>query len=74
MGGCPSTRRGLAPAGVALDSGGLGKGLAADLVADRLRGLPSYAIECMGDVRVGGAERTLRIASPWGDECWPSCP
>ena len=56
------------PPGVALDSGGLGKGLAADLVADRLRGLPSYAIECMGDVRAGGAERTLRIASPWDDE------
>jgi FAD:protein FMN transferase len=56
------------PPGVALDSGGLGKGLAADLVADRLRALPSYAVECMGDIRAGGAERTLRIASPWGDE------
>jgi thiamine biosynthesis lipoprotein len=55
------------PPGVALDSGGLGKGLAADLVAERLRGLPSYAIECMGDVRAGGAERPLRIASPWDD-------
>jgi FAD:protein FMN transferase len=55
------------PPGVALDSGGLGKGLAADLVADRLRGLPSYAIECMGDVRAGGAARPLRIASPWDD-------
>src|SRR5690349_15816509 len=41
------------PPGVALDSGGLGKGLAADLIADRLRGLPSFAVECMGDVRVG---------------------
>jgi thiamine biosynthesis lipoprotein len=56
------------PPGVALDSGGLGKGLAADLVAHRLRALPSYAVECMGDIRAGGAERTLRIASPWGDE------
>jgi thiamine biosynthesis lipoprotein len=51
--------------GVALDSGGLGKGLAADLIADRLRDLPSFAIECLGDVRAGGAQRTLRIASPW---------
>jgi thiamine biosynthesis lipoprotein len=56
------------PPGVALDSGGLGKGLAADLLADRLRGLPSYAIECLGDVRAGGAERTLRVASPWDDD------
>jgi thiamine biosynthesis lipoprotein len=53
------------PRGVALDSGGLGKGLAADLIADRMRGLPSFAIDCMGDVRAGGALRTLRIASPW---------
>ena len=55
------------PPGVAVDSGGLGKGLAADLVADRLRALPSYAIECLGDVRVGGDARPLRIASPWDD-------
>jgi thiamine biosynthesis lipoprotein len=55
------------PPGVALDSGGLGKGLAADLVADSLRALPSFAIECLGDVRAGGAERPLRVASPWGD-------
>jgi thiamine biosynthesis lipoprotein len=55
------------PPGIALDSGGLGKGLAADLIADRLRGLPSFAVECMGDVRVGGTPRTLKIASPWDD-------
>ena len=30
--------------------------------------LPSFAIECLGDVRAGGAERALRIASPWSDE------
>jgi thiamine biosynthesis lipoprotein len=62
------------PPGVALDSGGLGKGLAADLVADRLRGLPSYAVECMGDVRAGGVERTLRIASPWSEEILSELP
>jgi FAD:protein FMN transferase len=55
------------PPGVALDSGGLGKGLAADLVAGGLRALPAYAVECMGDVRVGGAARPLRVASPWDD-------
>jgi thiamine biosynthesis lipoprotein len=56
------------PPGVAFVSGGLAKGLAADLIADRMRDLPSFAVECMGDVRAGGAERTLRIASPWDDE------
>lgn len=55
------------PPGVALDSGGLAKGLAADLIADRMRDLPSFAVECMGDVRAGGAKRTLRIAGPWDD-------
>jgi thiamine biosynthesis lipoprotein len=53
--------------GVALDSGGLAKGLAADLIADKLRALPSFAVECLGDVRAGGAPRALRIASPWDD-------
>jgi thiamine biosynthesis lipoprotein len=53
--------------GVALDSGGLAKGLAADLIADAMRDRPSFAIECLGDVRAGGASRTLRIASPWDD-------
>ena len=55
------------PPGVALDSGGLAKGLAADLIADHLRAVPSFAVECLGDVRAGGAQRTLRIASPWDD-------
>ena len=55
------------PPGVALDSGGLAKGLAADLIADRMRDLPSFAVECLGDVRARGPERTLRIASPWDE-------
>jgi thiamine biosynthesis lipoprotein len=55
------------PPGVALDSGGLAKGLAADLIADQLREVPSFAVECLGDVRAGGAQRTLRVASPWDD-------
>jgi thiamine biosynthesis lipoprotein len=55
------------PPGVALDSGGLAKGLAADLIADRMRGLPAFAVECMGDVRVGGTLRTLKIASPFDE-------
>ncbi len=43
------------PPGTRLDTGGTGKGLAADLVAARLEGYSRYAIDCGGDVRVGGA-------------------
>ncbi len=43
------------PPGTRLDTGGTGKGLAADLVAARLDGYSRYAIDCGGDVRVGGA-------------------
>jgi thiamine biosynthesis lipoprotein len=42
------------PPGVALDSGGLGKGLAADLAAERLPAGVRYAIACGGDLAVGG--------------------
>jgi thiamine biosynthesis lipoprotein len=40
------------PPGLRFDSGGTGKGLAADLLAARLEG--RYAIDCGGDIRVGG--------------------
>jgi thiamine biosynthesis lipoprotein len=43
------------PPGIRLDSGGAGKGLAADAVAHRLNGYSRVAIDCGGDVRVGGA-------------------
>ena len=36
------------------DPGGSGKGLAADMLADRLRGYSSYVVDCGGDVRIGG--------------------
>ncbi|HMA26722.1 MAG TPA: FAD:protein FMN transferase [Solirubrobacterales bacterium] len=42
------------PPGVAFDTGGSGKGLAADLVAERLRGYSRFVVDCGGDVRVGG--------------------
>jgi thiamine biosynthesis lipoprotein len=44
----------LRPRGVSLDSGGLGKGLAADLAAERLPTGVRYAIACGGDIAVGG--------------------
>jgi FAD:protein FMN transferase len=42
------------PAGVVFDTGGSGKGLAADLVAEHLRGYSRFVVDCGGDVRVGG--------------------
>jgi thiamine biosynthesis lipoprotein len=38
-----------------LDSGGIGKGLAADLLAEQLRGYERFLVDCGGDIRVGGA-------------------
>ncbi len=45
----------LRPAGVRLDGGGIAKGLAADLAAARLRDLPCFAVDCCGDLRIGGS-------------------
>ena len=42
------------PPSVKLDSGGIGKGLAADLVGRQLAGYARYVIDCGGDVLVGG--------------------
>jgi thiamine biosynthesis lipoprotein len=43
------------PPGLGFDTGGSGKGLAADLVAARLRGYPRFVVDCGGDIRIGGA-------------------
>jgi thiamine biosynthesis lipoprotein len=43
------------PPGLRFDTGGAGKGLAADMVAERLRGYPRYVVDCGGDIRIGGA-------------------
>lgn len=43
------------PPGVMIDSGGFGKGLAADLAAASLAGAQRFAVDCGGDLRVGGA-------------------
>jgi thiamine biosynthesis lipoprotein len=52
------------PAGVQIDSGGLAKGLFADLIAADLRG--TFAVDCAGDLRIGGAPRPVHVASPFG--------
>jgi thiamine biosynthesis lipoprotein len=55
------------PRGVRLDSGGLGKGLAADVMAEALDGLEAWIVDCGGDLRVGGRagrERTIQVLDP----------
>ncbi len=42
------------PPGVRIDTGGTGKGLAADAVAHRLRGYTRFVVDCGGDIAVGG--------------------
>lgn len=44
------------PAGLGFDTGGTGKGLAADLVAASLRGYSRFTVDCGGDIRIGGAD------------------
>jgi thiamine biosynthesis lipoprotein len=44
------------PPGVRFDTGGAGKGLAADLVAARLHGYSRFIVDCGGDIRIGGPD------------------
>jgi len=43
------------PPGARLDTGGVGKGLAADLIAAQLHGYRRVVVDCGGDIRIGGA-------------------
>ena len=59
------------PPGVKLDSGGIGKGLAADVGAELLDHLDYFAVECSGDLRFGNktnSPRQILVASPWRGE------
>jgi thiamine biosynthesis lipoprotein len=40
--------------GLGFDSGGVGKGLAADLACEQLDGYQRFLVDCGGDIRVGG--------------------
>jgi thiamine biosynthesis lipoprotein len=56
------------PTGVRLDSGGVAKGLFADVLATTLSGHASFAVDAAGDLRFGGDARRLRevrVASPF---------
>jgi FAD:protein FMN transferase len=52
------------PPGVMIDGGGLAKGLFADLVADELGAV--FAVDCAGDLRIGGPPRAVHVADPFG--------
>jgi thiamine biosynthesis lipoprotein len=59
------------PAGVRIDTGGSGKGLAADLAANRLDGYSTFAVDAGGDLRIGGERpvpRLVRMDHPLRDE------
>lgn len=61
----------IRPPGVKVDSGGLAKGLLADLVGEDLAELDSFAVDCCGDLRLGGragAERRVLVEGPSGRE------
>lgn len=56
------------PPGLALDSGGLAKGLFADLIAESLSAHESFAVDCGGDLAIGGyagAMRPVEVQSPF---------
>jgi FAD:protein FMN transferase len=56
------------PLGVLFDSGGLAKGLFADLMAAEMAEHESFAIDCAGDLRLGGragVPRAVEVASPF---------
>lgn len=58
------------PPGLMLDSGGIVKGLLADLLGAELATHASFAVDCAGDLRIGGSARLARpvqVASPFED-------
>lgn len=61
---CAVTR----PPGLHFDGGGIVKGLFADLIGERLAGYDGFAVDCEGDLRVGGTagvERTIQVVAPF---------
>ena len=48
------------PQSLGFDTGGVGKGLAADLVAKNLHGYERFVVDCGGDLRIGGPGALLR--------------
>lgn len=65
----PMTSTVTRPPGLQLDSGGIAKGLLADMAARLLSDARSYAVDCCGDVRIGGSDgldRPVLVDDPFG--------
>lgn len=62
------------PVGLEFDTGGIGKGLAADVLAERLQGYSRFIVDCGGDIRVGGRHAArwpcdIEVEHPLTGEC-----
>lgn len=58
----------IRPPGLRLDLGGIAKGVFADVLAGHLDRFDAYAVDCAGDVRVGGRAglpRPVQVDSPF---------
>lgn len=56
------------PPGTTIDLGGIAKGTLADELAALLAGFDAFAIDCAGDIRLGGCaltDREVHVASPF---------
>jgi thiamine biosynthesis lipoprotein len=63
----PEGRTVTRPPGIRIDTGGVGKGLAADLASARLKGYELHVVDAGGDLRIGGErplERVVEIEHP----------
>ncbi len=61
----------IRPPRVRIDSGGIAKGLLADLVAATLSGMRAFAVDCCGDIRIGGTagqSRAVLVGDPFGGD------
>jgi thiamine biosynthesis lipoprotein len=57
------------PPGLRIDSGGIAKGLVADLLAADLGEERTFAVDCCGDIRIGGSaglKRKVLVDNPFG--------
>jgi len=57
------------PPGLRIDPGGIAKGVLADRIAEALADFPAFAVDCCGDLRVGGLDaltRTILVDDPLG--------
>lgn len=65
----PASRVVTRPPGLELDSGGVAKGMLADMAGEQLGDTAAYAVDCCGDLRVGGTSRrprTVKVDDPFG--------